>query len=299
VQSIVVNATDGANTGNDNQVTATGTGASTATLAMPGLNQGFVQITSTASCTGARQGSCQGSTVTTSTASNLAAQSIAAANLDSYVGSGNVSAIRTATLLSATQNSNQFTGTESTGYTVSWSGTLHTAYTYLLHAAPSFESGSQDLTLDLDFGTVSLGDAASLGFTIFNLSGIRAGLDLDSVTGSGDTAVLTTDLGLFSGLAAGDADGWTAYLDTTNLGLFAASYSLMFSDADIGAASSRASFYLTLNLFGEVTAQAAVIDPPMVTPTASVPEPGTLALLGVAGACLLAVQMRRGIPQRT
>jgi hypothetical protein len=96
VQSIVVNATDGPNNGTNHQVTATGTGASTATLAMPGLNQGFVQITSAASCTGARLGACQGSTVTTSTATNLAAQSIAAANLDSYVGSGNVSAIRTA-----------------------------------------------------------------------------------------------------------------------------------------------------------------------------------------------------------
>ena len=196
----------------------------------------------------------------------------ASANLNSYVGSGTVAVARTASTVAALQGPPNFTGAESTTTSVNWSGSVSATYEYLLHAAATFDGGSQ-VTLNLDFGTLYLNDAASpLGFSIFNAAGERVGLDLDSILGSGDTTKLTTDLASFLGLAAGSSNGFLASFDTSSLGSFAATYTLGLSDADVGASSSRLSNYvLTLNLFGNV----------IESPPNSVPEPGSLALLGL------------------
>ena len=86
--------------------------------------------------------------------------------------------------LTANQESDVFTGEESTTYTMTWSGNVSASYDYLLHAAPSFNDSSSVLTLNLDFGTFHVGDVATLGFDLFNLADVnRAGLDLDSITG--------------------------------------------------------------------------------------------------------------------
>jgi hypothetical protein len=205
---------------------------------------------------------------------------VAAGSLDSYVGGGTVLATLTAPTLTATQGAGTFPGAESTTYSVDWTGKLSATYDYLLHAKGSFDGTSQ-LTLDLDFGTVFLGDSASLGFSIFNASGDRVGLDLDSILGSGDTAKLFTNLSLFSGLGAGSSNTFLASFDTSSLGLFSASYTLGLSDADVGASSSRFKNYsLTLNLKGEVRERQSN----------GIPEPGILGLLGIG---LLGLAMGR------
>jgi len=121
------------------------------------------------------------------------------------------------------------------------------------HANASFASGVDQNVLNIDFGTVTVGAVTGAAVDIFNLeatAGFTADLDLDSIIGSGDTGVLTTNLGTFSGLGAGLQAMYMAELDTTTPGSFSASYTLNLSDEDIAGATSQV---LTLNLLGEVS----------------------------------------------
>ena len=168
-----------------------------------------------------------------------------------------------------------------------WQGSMAFEYDYRLHAAPSF-AGS-DLVTDwvLDFGTLLRGDSGLLAFAIFNLIGDRVGLDLDAILGTGDTASFQLTLGAFSGQLAGDGSDWLALFDANTVGRFDATYRLDFSDADVGAASSRTGSSLTLRLLGEV------IEAPQVS-ASTVPEPSVAWLLGAAlGALAMARSTRR------
>ena len=212
---------------------------------------------------------------TTSGTSTSASLVVPDANLNTYVGSGTV----TANLSSSTTQvdsiftiGNKNTTKSSATYTMGWKGDVTATYDYLLHAVSSFDDSSNVLTLDLDFGTLNqYASAPDLKFDIFNLfDNNRIGLDLDSFSGSGDTAQLSTDLSLFTNLAAGDYKSFLASFDTSSLGDFSASYTLGLSDADFGASDSRFIYSLTLNLRGNVIEQAS-----------NVPEPGMLAPLGI------------------
>jgi endonuclease I len=125
------------------------------------------------------------------------------------------------------------------------------------HANASFAGGSDLNSLTLDFGAFALGSGTQfLPFDVFNLmatAGFTAPLDLLSFVGSGDTSVLDADLSLVNDLAAGTAQGFSASLDTTNVGSFAASYQLSFSD-DTALAGAVGGQHLTLNLLGRVEA---------------------------------------------
>lgn len=213
-------------------------------------------------------GSNVGCTATTSRpGATAAAYPVAPAMLNSFVGVGNVT-VTLASSLTAHHIRDTFPGTGRTDSKLVWSGNVSATYDYLLHAAASLDGGL--LTLDLDFGTVYLGDAvAPLAFSIFNAGGERVGLDLDAILGSGDTSQLYTDLAPFIGLEPGASLGFSAFFDTSGLGAFSASYRLSLSDADVGAPSSRYSYmdHLALNLRGQVIER--------------VPEPGILSLLGL------------------
>jgi PEP-CTERM motif len=282
-QSTWVKSTTGGFTGSNAAVTSTGTGSSTASISAAGVTSTFSSpISNSDTCAGTRLSACTGAATTSAaTATNLNA-SVSSANLDSYVGAGSVTIDRTASTLTATQASMVFTGTESTEYAVTWSGQVSASYDYLLHAAPSFNASSSMLTLDLDLGTFHIGDAATLGFDLFNLADAnRVGLDLDGLTVSGDLGALGTNLSLFSGLAQGSGINWLATLDTSTAGIFHTSYLLRMSDADVGAASTRFSYNLTLNLSGRVDETQAEV-PVQSALIGEVPEPSTLALLGIA-----------------
>jgi hypothetical protein len=268
-QTTLVTSTAGGGTGSNSTVTSSGTGTSTANITAPGMNTTFSSISLDDSCSAKLKDNCTGSASTSVTATN---QTIPNANLNSYVGAGNVLVSRTAPLLSAMQIDNVFTGIETTQYTLAWAGDLTAEYSYLLHAAASFDGALSQPVLTLDFGTVYQNDVDPLrNFSIFNLANAnRTGLDLDSIVGSGDTAQLTTNLAAFLNLGQGGSNGATAMLDTSSLGAFNATYALGFSDANIGASSSLRDYNLTLNLIGTVAQRAA-----------EVPEPFTSALLGI------------------
>lgn len=277
-QSVWVTATAGGGNGNNNAETSSGTGSSTAKITAPGLAATFGSISASDSCAGNRQQACTGSATTSAVAAtNLLSAAANIADLDSYVGGGTVAVMRAAPSLTATQSDNKFSGTESTLYSVAWAGTLSATYSYLLHAAPAFGDG---LTLTLDFGPLLVGDTANLNFDLWNLDGDRVGLDLDSIVGSGDTSAFSTDLATFSGLLAGEFLDFSAALDTTTVGKFSAHYLLSLSDADVGAAASRAAYSMDLYLTGEVLAPelAGVTGGPAV---ATIPEPTSMALVGV------------------
>lgn len=124
----------------------------------------------------------------------------------------------------------------------------------LSHANPSFAAGSDANGLTFDFGTVTLGtQAPTFSFDLFNLettAGFTAGLDLDLIVGSGDTAALSTNLETFQGaatLAAGAGYDFAATLNTTTAGAFLATYTLNFSDENLPGATSLGALTLTLS----------------------------------------------------
>lgn len=265
--------------------TASGSGSSIATVTASGVSNTFGTITQNGTCSGTKAAGCSASSMDSSNPTS-GAFVVSGGALDSYVGSATELASLSATI-SATLAGNAFPGAESTKYALSWAGSISATYDYLLHADPSFDASSKVMTLDLDFGTLYLGeDAAEKTFSIFSPAGERVGLDLDSFAPTGDSGAFTTDLALFSGLAAGGSNGFWFDFVTSTLGAFSASYALNFSDADVGAASSRFSFIgYRVNLTGNVIAR------PVAGP-APVPAPGVLGLLG-GGLMALGLARRR------
>lgn len=283
-QSVQVASTANTSGNNSDIVTSSGSGSTAVSVSAPGVSQTYSTISISASCTGKRKQDCAGTPATSSAANNDSLSLLS--SLDSYVGSGTVGVSRTATTLTASQIGSVFAGAESTTTSLSWAGDMSVTYSYLLHAAPSFDAEFSLLTLNLNVGTFFVGDVASASFGLFNLfAADRVALDLDGIVGSGDTDKLSTDLGLFSALSAGLSQSYAALLDTSSAGIFSAIYQLNFSDADVGAAASRWTYQLTLNLSGTVRERegGGVLDTGDVLPIAqnSVPEPASLALLGL------------------
>lgn len=243
---------------------ASGSGISSAALNASGVGATFSSISQTGgscSLTGGPTGNINcswGPNTATAEVTNATA-TVNAANLDDYVGNGTVTAALSLPTLSATSTITNLAGPNNKGsitnYTVEWSGDLQANYSYLRHALASFDGSSSSNTLTLDFGTVAQNANAALSFGLFNLADAnRIGLDLDSVSGSGDTGAFSTDLLAFADLAQGSSQSFIANLLTANTGAFSAQYLLNLSDADLGAASTRHNYQLTLNLVGNVTA---------------------------------------------
>lgn len=127
----------------------------------------------------------------------------------------------------------------------------------------SFDSGSDSNSLLIDFGEVNRNDAASIGFDIHNLlatAGFTAGLDYISQSGTGDTSKLTTDVSTFSNsLAAGSAQSFTASLDTSETGVFSATYTFFFGDDASVQGATNSQSPLTLTLRAIVTPEPASV----------------------------------------
>lgn len=134
--------------------------------------------------------------------------------------------------------------------------TINVSLNVLSHANPSFSLASDENTLNLDFGTVTMGSVIpDFEFEIGNLietAGFTAGLDLDSIVSAGDVSALTTSLSAFSSLTAGSTSSFLASIDTSAEGTFSASYTLNFSDEDLPGAAGLGA--MTLNLSGIVEA---------------------------------------------
>jgi hypothetical protein len=279
-QSVFVTGTRLAGTTGNQDISGNGTATSIA-LTAPGTSTTFPNAGFSAKCSASAGGSCA-STTSAKLVDLDVSVTLGGALSDPYVGIGTVAVSQSANLSNTTTDS-KFTVDASSfsQYTAKWSGAatddcattgLCVQYDYLLHAAPSFDSIATQLVLNLDLGTVLQNSADPTSkFNIYNLLGDRVGLDLDKISVSGDDPQLTTNLATFAALAAGGFMSFSAVLDTATVGSFAETYTLFLSDADVGAPTSRFNnFTLTLNLTGTVV--------PQVTPT--VPEPGTLGLLG-------------------
>ena len=159
--------------------------------------------------------------------------------------------------------------------------TINVSLSVLDPSNSSFTGGAADTnTLTIDFGSVQPGvDPAAQGFSLFNLASaalgasLTAGLDLDTINATGNTAVFSTDLSSFANLAAGAAHAGTASFDAPLApGTYGATYTLLFSDENLPGTVTTTS--LTLNVTGSV-----------------VPEPATLAF--AAGAMLFLAARRR------
>ena len=275
--------------------TANGSGSSTAGFLAPGVNSSFAPAATLAGsgCTLAMGPtgaiSCGWGPVASSAIATNASASVNGASLNSYVGAGSTSVALSLPSLGATTTLSSTKGMSGSGssstYSVTWAGNLQASYSYLLHAAPSFNGASQLSSLTLDFGTVAQGASVSpLNFSLFNLGDAnRVGLDLDSVSGSGNTSKLSTNLASFMALAQSGSNAYLASLDTSTVGSFSAHYVLSLSDADVGASATRSNYQLEVNLLGNV---------------AAVPEPDTYAML-LAGLGLMGGIARRRAAGKT
>jgi hypothetical protein len=90
------------------------------------------------------------------------------------------------------------------------------------------------------------GGSASLQISNTTMPVASAGLDLDSVAASGDTAALTTNAATFTNLAAGNNHNFTAAIHDASNGSFSASYTFNFSDQDLPGATMLAPKTLVL-----------------------------------------------------
>ncbi|MBK7352385.1 MAG: PEP-CTERM sorting domain-containing protein [Nitrosomonas sp.] len=205
-------------------------------------------------------------------------------NLNSWVGTGNLnSTINTTITANRTDGGSNIAlaagisslGTNSNGSATTPSITNLSAaysvtYNYMEHAVASFDGSTALTSLDIDFGTIVLGNSANLAFDIFNLVGANGvALDLTNIAASGDTAAFATDLGLFADLAHGAHNSYNASFDPTSAATFDATYLLTLSDDDAtGASASRHTYSLELHLTGTA-----------INPTA-IPEPSMIGLLG-------------------
>lgn len=154
------------------------------------------------------------------------------------------------------------------------------AATVLDHAKGSFAGDSLLKSLVIDFGKVDLnGSVNPRDYSLYNLvttTGYTNSLDLLSVEGTGDTAKLTTTAASFSDFAAGGLKGFTASLDTSEAGVFGATYRLHVRDSG-GVTGALADNYLTLTLQGVV----------------AIPEPNTLVLMIIGGFAVVLFAPRR------
>jgi hypothetical protein len=147
--------------------------------------------------------------------------------------------------------------------------------TALDHSNGSFDTPADQDTLSVNFGVVPLLSAQSAGFSIYNLlatAGFTAALDLDAINESGDTFNKFSHNVAATQIAAGGGNGYSIFFDTSEQGVFSASYTIDLSDQDLPGATSQS---MTINVSGEV-----------------VPEP-TAALALLSGGLLATLRPRR------
>jgi endonuclease I len=133
--------------------------------------------------------------------------------------------------------------------------TINVTASVLDHSNASFDSFGDLNSLTIDFGTVAQGGVLTQGFSIYNLLatvGFTARLDIDSISPSGDAAVLSMDVTPTSNISAGSSNAYLASFDTSNGGTFLATYTLVVSDENLPGEAVGTSLMLTLQ--GSVTA---------------------------------------------
>ena len=170
-----------------------------------------------------------------------------------------------------------FTSTTAT-YTAGWNGAVTLGYNYLAHGQVSFDPGTTNLAQTLNFGTWLAGSGPQTqSFDVYNrqlqpIAGNQISIDLNGVTGIGNTGALSTDLvgGVsLQNVAAGSSGSGTATFDTSATGSYSAQYTLGFGDDSAAPGAAPASLFgsttpvvgsnyiATLDLVGSVVDHAA------------------------------------------
>jgi hypothetical protein len=289
-------AAGGTGANSDGTFTARGTGSSSVKLGIPvGVTGAGASLSNVKdSCTvvsGKIKADCDNGSSSTQVNDNTTVSSSA---LNAYVGSGSFLADLIAASNSAETTQNDFGGVASTASTINWKGNLSATYSYLLHAAQSFDATASMTALTLDFGDVYLNDVVGdKDFSIANLiDANRVGLKLTNIVETGDVNnVFSTSMSTFDNLAQGNKNNYSASFLATTLGNNSATYQLTLADAapDVVFASSSLGqgYNLTLNL------KANVLQRPPPPAGGEVPEPASLMLLGLGALGLLLQRKRR------
>jgi hypothetical protein len=127
------------------------------------------------------------------------------------------------------------------------------------HSNGSFSSSGSVTSQSIDFGYVPQGFAnRSATFAIANLvatPSFTADLALPSITSTGDTAPLSTNASTFTHLAAGASNTYSASLDTSAAGNFAANHTFNVADEAIPGGASGTP--LALNMTARVISSAS------------------------------------------
>ena len=130
----------------------------------------------------------------------------------------------------------------------------------LNHANPSFSNSSDDNLRVIEFGDVTLDQAAEgISFSIFNLASaagatLTADLDLDSITASDPAGKFSVSGPLFKNLAAGQGQALTLNVVADQPGSYSAAFDFNLSDENVPGATSK-----TITLAATVNVVAGVI----------------------------------------
>ena len=172
-----------------------------------------------------------------------------AAGSDAALGGGNAHAIALDTT-TAGLRTGQVNVTSTSPAVQDGSHTEPVSIEVLDHSEGSWNGGVDVNLLELDLGSVPPGAAIqSESFDLHNLAataGYTADLDVDSVSATGDTAQLHSDLAIAS-IAAGGSESFQAFLETSmGQGLFNAQYIVEVSDEDLSGATDGTDMVLRL-----------------------------------------------------
>lgn len=205
---------------------------------------------------------------------------IPAANLNNFVGSGNIASNTFSTTLAATAKNNGSQATTTASVSSALIGTESVVYTYTTHSNASFSTSGNTDGLLINFGQLANGTSANQDFSIFNLGGLGltsftssflSGNDVFNITGA--NSIATASSGLYNAQLIGQTPSVL-----TN---YSGTYRLTFTDNVTGlpqyASNSIGTNYIDLTMNATV---------------AAVPEPGQYALM-LAGLGLLGGFVRR------
>lgn len=195
-----------------------------------------------------------------------------AANLNNFVGLGNIGQNVTNTQLSANRTGTTLSGTSAGVNPNPVLATESIAYTYLTHSNASFTSSSDTNSRTIDLGQLASGVSANQGFSIFNLGGLGlTGFNASFLSGN-DVFNVTGDGGYnthFAGLSPG--------VSTT----YSGTYRLTFTDDVTG-----------LTQYASQSVRTNSIDLTMTASVVAVPEPAEWTML-IAGLLVVGFIARR------
>jgi hypothetical protein len=166
---------------------------------------------------------------------------------DAALGSGNTHAV-TLNTASAGNKSGAILVTSSSQAVANNSYVQDVNYAVLDHAKPSFSGDSEQLAASVDFGYVPIGSALrSAAPAVHNRAatqGFTAGLDVDSINGTGDTARLGLSAPTITNLAAGGSAAISATLNSAVAGEFESTHTIATSDQNLPGSAARANLVL-------------------------------------------------------